>query len=117
MSAAPTFFLMDSIVSSADALRVYVSLVATVCPLLATRLKRNCPLLAFFTTNFIANHLLAGHLPVDDLDQNEAHGQLPITREATGSWPLSAGGWGASWVVVGPRCSVGPDAGGRTSDS
>jgi hypothetical protein len=43
--AEPAFFLIDSIVSKADVLRVYVSLVATVCPLLATRLNWNGPLL------------------------------------------------------------------------
>ena len=49
--------------SNADALRVYVSLVAMTCPLLATRLNRNWPLLAFFTTNFIGVHLRLRMLP------------------------------------------------------
>lgn len=44
---------IDTMVSKADAFRVYVSLVATTCPLLATRLNRNCPLLVFLRTNFI----------------------------------------------------------------
>jgi hypothetical protein len=63
MVAAPATCLIELIVSNADALRVYVSLVAMTRPLLATRLNRNWPLLVFFTTNFIAARLRLRMVP------------------------------------------------------
>jgi hypothetical protein len=51
--ASAAFLRIDAMVFKAEVFRLYDSLVATTCPLLATTLKRYCPLLPFLTTNFI----------------------------------------------------------------